>query len=179
MVHRRCRGKVGTPFTATVHAPLRDRSGQTLVAHGAKVHGRLVSYGAPGQAHVQVALDSIDTVAGPAPLFAAIRKAEMALPQEVRVPGGAVVELQLTDPIAVPASSARVASGPERRPSPGVAPAVAPGAEAVRGTFSVHVVRVTDPALQAQLERLRSDANVQLTYAPAVVVAIEPAEQGR
>lgn len=66
----------GSPFTATVLTPLRDRSGRLLVESGAKLHGTFVSFGSAGAPRVRVALRSIDTVDGTVPIAAAVRQAQ-------------------------------------------------------------------------------------------------------
>ncbi len=66
----------GTPFTATLVAPLSGEDGRVLVPRGAKVHGTLTSVGTRDTPTVRVDLQSIDTVAGRVPLRARVRSAE-------------------------------------------------------------------------------------------------------
>jgi hypothetical protein len=66
----------GSPFTATVLSPLRDTAGRTLVDEGAKVHGTFATFGSPSQPRVRLALKSIETVHGRAPLTAVVRSAQ-------------------------------------------------------------------------------------------------------
>jgi hypothetical protein len=136
----------GASFTATVVNPLYDARGQLVVAYGAKLRGTIASVGTSDLPKLRIALDSIDTVRGPAPVTAAVREAQhyewagpdpltvdtssgptylrqdlpsgqrsanlfgyqsaygngTTQPREVRVPGGAIMELALVTPLTLP-----------------------------------------------------------------------------
>jgi hypothetical protein len=66
----------GTPFTATVTAPVTTNDGTVVVPYGAKVHGVVVAATSGNAPRLRVRLDSIDTIAGDVPLRADIREAE-------------------------------------------------------------------------------------------------------
>ncbi len=63
----------GAFFTATVVDPLFDAQGQLLVPYGAKLRGTIASVGTHDLPRLRIALDSIDTVRGSAPIAAAVR----------------------------------------------------------------------------------------------------------
>lgn len=65
-----------SPFTATVVSPLLDTAGGTVVAEGAKVRGTFASFGSPAHPRVRLAIKSVDTVRGRAPLTAVVREAQ-------------------------------------------------------------------------------------------------------
>jgi hypothetical protein len=134
----------GTEFSATVVDPLLASNGRVLVPYGAKVTGVLVSTVQASQPRVRVQLRTIDTVAGPAPLQAALRAAQhvdwagpaapgtrapygllesgwtggpptpssrgiepgyvqdRVSPREIHVPAGALLELELVQPLVWP-----------------------------------------------------------------------------
>jgi hypothetical protein len=109
----------GSTFTATVVTPLRDSRGGTLVPWGARMHGTFVSSGEPDDPRILVRIDTLDTAFGTLPVAAALREAQhvdwvaplprkpnvgyaLRRPKEVRVPSGALLELQLTSPLVLP-----------------------------------------------------------------------------
>ena len=81
--------------------------------------GTLASVGTPDSPRIRFYLDRIDTVAGPLPLHAAVRRAEhsenpgpgdghgaegraMMQPRDIFMPAGAAIELVLVDPLLLP-----------------------------------------------------------------------------
>jgi hypothetical protein len=65
-------GRPGTRFTAHVETALRAASGAIVVSPSARVYGRIEGVGDPDDRRLTLAFDAIDTVAGPAPLHAAL-----------------------------------------------------------------------------------------------------------
>lgn len=138
----------GTPFTAQTTAPLRGEDGRVLVALGARVRGVVASIGTEDTPLIGVQLESIDTIAGPVPLRAAVRTSQhyswtgpptpqapygsevypfgftnygsatwtpqgaipgrpaegraMMQPREIDIPAGALLQLQLIEPLVLP-----------------------------------------------------------------------------
>ncbi len=66
----------GTKFTATVNGAVQGPDGQLIVPRGAKVRGVVASVGDLDAPMLRINLESIDTVAGPMPLHAAVRTAQ-------------------------------------------------------------------------------------------------------
>jgi hypothetical protein len=121
----------GTIFDATVVTPLESDARQTVVPYGAKVRGRVVSTGTPGQPRLVFAIDSMETAMGRVRAPVAVRRVQHVLwqgppvpvptrlvpspgyllegvpaeerpPAEVYIPAGALMVLVLQQPLAAP-----------------------------------------------------------------------------
>ncbi len=66
--------EIGQPFTAKVEGEVLDRRGRVLVPAGALVRGKVVSVGSPAAPRIGLTVETIETTAGTAPLYAALRE---------------------------------------------------------------------------------------------------------
>jgi hypothetical protein len=124
----------GSTFTAAVVTPLLTPDGSIVVPYGAEVYGTFVSRGSPAEPRIRVAIHAVDTVEGTVPLAAAVRSAQHVdwigpaqpeplfgyeypheQPTQVRVPRGALLALQLTEPLLLPESRLAPPSTPHPR----------------------------------------------------------------
>jgi hypothetical protein len=67
---------VGQAFRARVEGPIEAADGHVVVPDGSVLRGRVVSLGTADAPRVRLTLDTIDTIAGPAPIKALVRHAE-------------------------------------------------------------------------------------------------------
>jgi hypothetical protein len=125
----------GSTFDAVVVTPLVGPDGRILVPYGAELFGTFVSQGSPDRPRILVAIHAVDTVDGTVPVAAVVRSAQHVdwigppvpeplfgyeypheQPAQVRVPRGALIELQLVEPLLLP--DARLALPPSAPAQP-------------------------------------------------------------
>jgi hypothetical protein len=126
--------KPGSTFEAVVETPLLGPDGSIVVPQGAAVYGTFVSQGSPAEPSIRVAIRAVDTVEGTVPVSAAVLSAQHIdwvgppvpeplfgyqypheQPTQVRVPRGALLALQLTEPLLLPDSRLALPESPQPR----------------------------------------------------------------